>query len=486
MTGTLVAGTAVVAPSDSSSSANDTISGLQILEDANGLPAAQTGIIIAGDNYGSLSSNAAAIDIFPNGTVPWSQAGLIFEDLATQNNSAIILGRGTDPASQGISFISGSFANFPLVSHLYANNGEILMPSEAGMIPGIYTPSLGCGNNLNGSSECYFDAEGRADFGYLHGNAFIQAGPGHYIDFDWNEASGPSASAKAWFDNGSTSLTMNQLHIDAITSPANGTVTFFNPGSYPFTGTSIGLAPNATGAGQIVQAVPAGTNCSNTYECVVVQLVHGATLGASNSETFGFSTGSGSPSQLLSIFGNGDVTIGNSGVDGGSKLYDDGSFSALSANITGLGSSTLPLCTTTGGRITNSGCALGTSPTIVSPTITGAVTFSGGSISTGGTLNFSGLKGNYIASSNNGSVSGCSLTASTGGGSAGKFVSGTSGTCTVTVTSSVTVANGYACWANDITTPADTLHQTAYTTTTSTISGTTVSGDVIVWGCLAF
>jgi len=87
-------------------------------------------------------------------------------------------------------------------------------------------------------------------------------------------------------------------------------------------------------------------------------------------------------------------------------------------------------------------------------------------------------------------VTGCSLTSAVGGPSAGKFNSGTSGTCTITITMAATQAapNGWTCDAHDQTTAADANNvvQTAFTTTTITMSGTTVSGDVIVWKCMGW
>lgn len=80
------------------------------------------------------------------------------------------------------------------------------------------------------------------------------------------------------------------------------------------------------------------------------------------------------------------------------------------------------------------------------------------------------------------SVTGCTLSALVGGNSTGSFASGVSGTCTIAiVVSSLTARHGYYCSAKDITTPADTMLQTAYSTTGCTLSGTTVSGDTILW-----
>ena len=88
-------------------------------------------------------------------------------------------------------------------------------------------------------------------------------------------------------------------------------------------------------------------------------------------------------------------------------------------------------------------------------------------------------------------ISGCSAGTTLGGATAGSFLSGTSGTCTVVITMNgaiglATAPNGWACTANDLTTPADVIHQTATSTTTATLSGTTVSGDVISFLCMGY
>lgn len=87
-------------------------------------------------------------------------------------------------------------------------------------------------------------------------------------------------------------------------------------------------------------------------------------------------------------------------------------------------------------------------------------------------------------------ISGCSATGATGGAQAGKFTSGTAGTCTVTITingaTGAVAPNGWSCWANDETTTSDAMHETGSTTTTVTLSGTTASSDVIDFGCMGF
>lgn len=82
-------------------------------------------------------------------------------------------------------------------------------------------------------------------------------------------------------------------------------------------------------------------------------------------------------------------------------------------------------------------------------------------------------------------ASGCSNTTTVGGSTAGSYNSGTTGTCTVVVTLP-TATNGWACRASDITTVADVVSQSATTTTSCTLTGTTVSGDTIVFSALGY
>lgn len=87
-------------------------------------------------------------------------------------------------------------------------------------------------------------------------------------------------------------------------------------------------------------------------------------------------------------------------------------------------------------------------------------------------------------------ISGCSATTPTGNGTIGTYTSGTTGACDVTITpfgtSNIIANNGWLCTAFDRTTTANIHTQTAYTTTTATISGTTTSGDVIAFKCDAW
>lgn len=77
-------------------------------------------------------------------------------------------------------------------------------------------------------------------------------------------------------------------------------------------------------------------------------------------------------------------------------------------------------------------------------------------------------------------ASGCGTTGSlTGGTTSGSFTAGATG-CAPVITLP-TAKHGWICRANDLTTTADLLVQTAKTTTSCTVSGTVSSSDVILF-----
>lgn len=82
-------------------------------------------------------------------------------------------------------------------------------------------------------------------------------------------------------------------------------------------------------------------------------------------------------------------------------------------------------------------------------------------------------------------AAGCSNSTTVGGAIAGSFVSGTTGTCTVVITLP-TATNGWVCRADDLTTPANFIGQSASSTTSCTITGTTVTGDVLNFSAIGF
>jgi len=81
---------------------------------------------------------------------------------------------------------------------------------------------------------------------------------------------------------------------------------------------------------------------------------------------------------------------------------------------------------------------------------------------------------------------GCSEITLKGGGSAGNYTSGTTGTCTVTVTmgsSVVAPPNGWMCFAINFNSPGTPMLHTGGSATTAIFSGTTTSGDQIGFWC---
>lgn len=81
-------------------------------------------------------------------------------------------------------------------------------------------------------------------------------------------------------------------------------------------------------------------------------------------------------------------------------------------------------------------------------------------------------------------ATGCSNSTTVGGAFAGKFTAGVTGTCAVVITLP-TAANGWTCYASDITTPVI-FTQTASATTSCTISATTVTSDVVTFMAMAY
>jgi hypothetical protein len=74
-----------------------------------------------------------------------------------------------------------------------------------------------------------------------------------------------------------------------------------------------------------------------------------------------------------------------------------------------------------------------------------------------------------------------------GGADTGQFTAGAVTTCTTTLTFLGAAPNGYFCFFQDLTTPADTIRQASYTTTSCTSQAATiVSGDVVMYSAVGF
>lgn len=99
------------------------------------------------------------------------------------------------------------------------------------------------------------------------------------------------------------------------------------------------------------------------------------------------------------------------------------------------------------------------------------------------------LKGSPTLSSGYNTISGtCATSGYTGLPLAGTLTIGASCTASTIVMTfgaggQQTAPNGYACFMTDMTTPADTFRETAYTTTSVTFTGTGANGDHVIYGC---
>ena len=80
----------------------------------------------------------------------------------------------------------------------------------------------------------------------------------------------------------------------------------------------------------------------------------------------------------------------------------------------------------------------------------------------------------------------CSAASAVGGSTAGVFTAPLCAAGTIILSVLPAATNGYVCDATDQTTPANTLKQTAYTTTSVTFTATTTASDIIVWKCRGF
>lgn len=152
---------------------------------------------------------------------------------------------------------------------------------------------------------------------------------------------------------------------------------------------------------------------------------------------------------------------------------------AFTGAISAVGSITTPRIIVNGSSIPANGVYLSAANTVGIASNTGLrihFTSAGATTDTGG----------YISGGTKFTASGCSNSTTVGGQTAGSYNSGTSGTCTVTITLP-TAPNGWVCFASDVTTAVDVSQpMTASTTTSCTISGTTVSGDTIKFAALGY
>lgn len=111
-----------------------------------------------------------------------------------------------------------------------------------------------------------------------------------------------------------------------------------------------------------------------------------------------------------------------------------------------------------------------------------------GAVTIGGASNLVTFGGETVAGGSPPTATGtCAINNQLGGNTGGSFkANGACAAGTVILTFTKAVTNGFACEAHDLTTPADTLNPTAYSTTSITFTGTMASSDLVTFNCTGF
>lgn len=210
------------------------------------------------------------------------------------------------------------------------------------------------------------------------------------------------------------------------------------------------------------------------------------------------------------ITAGGNVTAGGSGasalflpatttpstVSGNVDIHAPSSISSGSLDVTWLGAPCNGSLTSTLNDATHMTVTCGASTSNAFSSITNGTNSNAGTFTaTGNTWDFSGATFKLPSATAPAYVTtgakfttngGCSETLLKGGGSAGNYTSGTTGTCTVTVTMGsgvVTPPNGWMCFAINFNSPATVMLHTGGSATTAIFSGTTTSGDQVGFWC---
>jgi hypothetical protein len=270
--------------------------------------------------------------------------------------------------------------------------------------------------------------------------------------------------------------TINFNGNNSITSPSNGTMHFGAASS------GIGIAFNT-----ITLGGPPGTSIIS--EVLGIQnAAFGANIAGANFTIQGSqSTGTGLGGPIIfqtTPAAGGSSSTGNTFV---------AAMKIMGSGLIGMGTTTPQSELDVYGNV-----AIGTSYAGVTAAPTNGLSVQGGvgigttanaantSLDVRGAIATNGLIGNGTKFT----ITGCSADTTVGAATVGKFTSRTTGTCTVVITmngaTGLTAPTGWDCHANDLTTPANLIDMSASTTTTATITGTTVTGDVVSFSCTGY
>lgn len=252
-----------------------------------------------------------------------------------------------------------------------------------------------------------------------------------------------------------------------------------NPSSGPGRPFSILGSPGASGGDGGPISITAGNGSAGATTGGAVSLTAGSggsTGGGGLATVKGGSTASSTSGGAILQAG----TVSSSGIGGTVAL------TGANGGTTGTGSPVTVTAGNGGSTSGNAGSVTIAAGTVVSGTA-GSILFKTAGI-TRLTIDPSGtstLLNALISAGTKFTATGCTNSATVGGAIAGQFTSGTTGTCTVVITLP-TAPNGWACHADDLTTPANFIGQSAKTTTSCTVQGTTVTNDIIVFSAMAY
>lgn len=191
-----------------------------------------------------------------------------------------------------------------------------------------------------------------------------------------------------------------------------------------------------------------------------------------------YDTGSALQESANLTYSAGILSIGASGTLGGVKLGN-----ATSGTLT-LEPTTGALGTVTATFPANSGMVAELN---LNQTWTQSATFSNGNVTvTAGYVSSLQYIVNELGTKPTLTTGSCSGSSAAGGNEAGSFTAALCSAGTYTLSGLYAAPTGYTCDAQDETTPADTLKQTANTATSVTFLSTTAANDVIVFKCMAW
>jgi hypothetical protein len=284
------------------------------------------------------------------------------------------------------------------------------------------------------------------------------------------------------------SLGFGTNSLSALTNPGNFDTAF---GQNALAAVTTGNQSTAVGGGALQAATTGGFNTA-----VGVVALGALTTGSSNTAV--------GKALLAVVTGSNNTAVGD-----GALAVTTGSFNTAVGQSAGAAVSTTSVgvnilfgyqagnVITTGarnivvgqaGNITtgSSNVLLGNSLTLTTATVSNQLDIADAITATDYTVGPMKLRGGEVSTGTTFTItSGCAtVSALTGGATAGTFATTTTGVCTPVI-ALPTAPNGWACQASDLN-RANVFTQTARTTTSCTVSGTTVSGDTVIFMAIGF